>query len=183
MEGIAYYRFQTLPSTVRELNKIVSKKRLDCTHYYSNDYKGIEPFLNKEKQFFIQINDASNYVYKKISEDSISSRGLNLSSLIYDCENCSIAYGHPNKQVKLRNGKINPLRDFKNDGYIFIHNTEKTELELLVFPNMRDVIDSIYYDVLNGDLNCVINDYRDNAEVFYDYWTIDNTSPDLFSSL
>ena len=42
--GVAYYRFETLPKTVRESNKITSKSRLDCTYHYSNGYKGIDPF-------------------------------------------------------------------------------------------------------------------------------------------
>ena len=183
--GVAYYRFETLPKTVRESHKITSKSRLDCTYHYSNGYKGIDPFKSpKNNQFFINIVDASNYISKRVSDDTITSRGINLSSMIYDCEGCLTAYGYPNKQIHLRNGKLNPLRAFKDDAYIFIHNEDKTVLEMLVFPNEKENIENIYYDYLNGNNDFGLEDFRDKAEVFYNYyWYQTSTQPDLFSNL
>jgi hypothetical protein len=182
---VAYYRFETLPKTVRESNRIVSKSRLDCTYHYSNGYKGIEPFKSpRNNQFFINIVDASNYITKRVSEDTITSRGINLSSMIKDFEDCLISYGYPNKQIHLKNGRLNPLREFKDDAYLFVYNNDKTVLEMLVFPNEKENVENIYYEFINGYSDFDLEEIRDKAEIFYNYfWYQTSTQPDLITNL
>ena len=185
MKNIAYYKFITLSKEAREHNKIQSNTRLDCIYHNSNGYEGLVPFVvPKSKQFHIRIVNASNYVRNALYEEAITARGMNLSSLITDCEGCLVAYGYPSKQIHLKNGKLNPLKDFKDDGYIFIYNQERTELELLVFIGGRPCIEDIYYDYINWTTDFGIDELRSNAVQFYNYtWYQTSTQPDLFSNL
>lgn len=185
MKPNAYYKFIVLPEEVRQGNNIQSNNRLDCIEHWSNGYRGIKPFIvPSTKQFHLRFVTTSNFVRNTTFEETLTSRGMNVSSLMTDCDDCNIAYGFPSKQIHLRSGKLNPLRDFKDDGYIFIYNQERTVLELLIFIGGRPCIEDIYYEYLSGTNDYGINEVRDKAVQFYDYyWYKTSTQTNLFTEL
>ena len=169
--AVAYYRFENLPKTVKKLNKIRSEKRVDCTHHFNPiQYKGLTNFVNKNEQIFFYVTDTTQFSgnYQK-SEVALTQSKYNFSSIISECEGCNIGYGYPNPKFKLANGSINPLYNYRNDGYIFIHNDDYSKLELLVFPFKKDVIESIYNHIIDGYFDEQLEYIQGASKVFYNY--------------
>ena len=166
---VAYYKFSKLPKTVKKLNKIRSERRIDCTHHYNPlQYKGLTNFVNNKKQIFFYISDTTHHQYQK-SDVALTQSQFNFSSIIYECDGCNIGYGYPNPKYRLSNGSLNPLYKHRADGYIFIHNEEYSELELLVFPNKKNVIESLYNHILDGYFDEQLEYIQGASKVFYDY--------------
>ena len=168
---IVYYKFSKLPKVVKKLNKIRSEKRIDCTHHFNPiKYNGLTNFVNKKRQIFFYVTDTTQFSssFQK-SEVALTQSGFNFSSIIYECDGCNIGYGYPNPKYRLSNSQLNPLYKHRNDGYIFIHNEEYSEVELLVFPDKKDLIDSIYNHIIDGYFDEQLEYIQGASKVFYDY--------------
>jgi hypothetical protein len=69
----------------------------------------------------------------------------------------------------LSNGTPNPLFPFRNDGYLFLVNTDYTEIELLIIPDGRNLISSYYQKMIDGGFEEEVNLLRKQARPFYRY--------------
>jgi hypothetical protein len=173
----AYYKFIVLPDEVRNLNKIKSESRLDCisfTDKVTGNYKGLTFFVNPKGQFFLYKSSPDSFIEankKRISEWTLTSKSINLSSIyIEDLEKSEIGYGYPNPHRFLgKNKLINPLYDFRNDGYLFMMNKDFSELELFVIPDGRNLIRSYYQKLKDNCFDAEIKELRNQAKLFFNY--------------
>jgi len=172
----AYYKLAALPDEVRDANKIKSKARLDCisfTDMVVGNYKGLTYFVNHKGQLFFYKTPCRDFVNtdsKRLAEWSLTSNGLNFSSIYIDDLDCpEIGYGNPNANRLLSNGGINPLFEFRNDGYLFLINSEYTVIELFVIPDGRNLISSYYQKMIDGGFDDEVKQLRQQAKIFYQY--------------
>lgn len=171
----AYFKFIQLPDDTKAAYKIRSKKRLDCIVFNDQigNYQGLTNFVNSKGQLFLYKTECRQFVEtdtKRIAEWSLTGNGLNLSSIyIEDLEFPEIGYGYPNANRLLKDGSINPMFDFRNDGYLFIINNDYTEIEMLIFPDARNLISSHYQKFIDGGYDDQIREMRKQAISFYQY--------------
>lgn len=175
----SYYKFKALPDEVKQAHGIRSKERLDCTHHShtSNDaYTGLKPFQNKKGQLALYKTPARDIVKahsKRMAEWSLNNGQLNLSSIYIEDMDCpEIGYGYPNAKPRLSNGQLNPLFDYRNDGYLFLLNDDYTEIEVLIIENGRNLIGSYYQLMIDGGLNEQLQNLREQARPFFIYDTL-----------
>jgi hypothetical protein len=173
---VAYYKLATLPDEVRAANNIRSKARLDCicqTDLVAGNYKGLTKFVNHKGQLYFYKTPCKDFVNtdsKRIAEWSLTGNGLNLSSIYIDDIDCpEIGYGYPNANRLLSNDSLNPLFEFRNDGYLFLINRDYSEIELLVIPDGRNLIGSYYQKMIDGGFDDDIRAFRQAAKIFYRY--------------
>lgn len=171
-----YYKFEALPDSVKVLNKIRSKARVDCTRYHdksASGYKGLTYFVNHKGQMYFFKTPAREFITtdsKRLAEWSLTNDGLNLSSIyIDDIDFPEIGYGYPNSNRLLKNGAPNPLFEFRNDGYLFLMNKDYSQIELLIIPDGRNLINSYYQKLIDGGFDEQIKQLRDQAREFYQY--------------
>jgi hypothetical protein len=69
----------------------------------------------------------------------------------------------------LSNGKPNPQFEFRNDGYLFLVNTDYTEIEVLVITDGRNLISSYYQKMIDGGFDDELKILREQARPFYRY--------------
>jgi hypothetical protein len=172
----AYYKLASLPDEVRAANKIRSKARLDCisfTDMVAGNYKGLTNFVNQKGQLFFYktlCRDFVNTDSKRLAEWSLTSNGLNFSSIYIDDLDCpEIGYGYPNASRLLSNGSQNPQFNFRNDGYLFLTNKDYSEIELLIVLNGRNLISSYYQKLIDGGFDDEIKLLRQNSQTFFKY--------------
>jgi hypothetical protein len=172
----AYYKLALLPDDVRAANKIRSKARLDCisfTDMVAGSYKGLTNFVNHKGQLFFYKTPCRDFVNtdsKRLSEWSLTSNGLNFSSIyIDDLDFSEIGYGYPNANRLLSNGNQNPLFEFRNDGYLFLINKDYSEIELLIILGGRNLISSYYQKMIDGGFDDEVRQLRQQSKVFYKY--------------
>ncbi len=171
----AYYKLIQLPDDTKEANKIRSKKRLDCISFNDQigNYQGLTNFVNSKGQLFLYKTECRQFVEtdsKRIAEWSLTGNGLNLSSIyIEDLEFPEIGYGYPNANRLLKDGSINPMFEFRNDGYLFILNKDFSEIEILILPDARNLIGSHYQKFIDSGYDDQIREMRKQAITFYQY--------------
>ena len=172
----AYFKLALLPDEVRASNKIRSKARLDCIVYsdlVKGNYKGLTNFVNHKGQLFFYKTPCKDFVTtdsKRLAEWSLTGNGLNFSSIyIDDLDYPEIGYGYPNASRLLSNGSINPLFEFRNDGYLFVMNKDYSEIELLIIPDGRNLISSYYQKFIDGGFDDEVRQLRLQAKPFYQY--------------
>lgn len=168
----AFYRFENLPPELREANKINSKKRLDCTGH-AGDYKGLINFVNNKGMLFFYLTTARDFVNaesKRIADVSLTNGSINLTSIyIEDVDFPHIGYGYPNAKRLLANGNENPMFQYRNDGYLFIMNTEYSRIDLFVVTDGRNLITAYYQKLIDGGFDDEISALRKQAKPFFDY--------------
>lgn len=176
----ALYKFVSLPDDVKASNKIRSKARLDCISFsdqISGGYKGLMIFVNCKGQLFLYKTPCRDFVSadsKRMAEwaltNSINAQTINFSSIYIEDMDCQeIGYGYSNPNRLLSNGKPNPQFEFRNDGYLFLVNTDYTEIEVLVIPDGRNLISSYYQKMIDGGFDDELKILREQARPFYRY--------------
>ena len=65
--------------------------------------------------------------------------------------------------------KPNPLFAFRNDLYLFIINSDYTEIEILIIPGQKNLWNTYYFKIIQGEFDEVIHNLRANAITFFDY--------------
>lgn len=168
---VGYYKLVCLPDEVKAQNKIRSKARLDCIAFAGN-YKGLTNFVNKQGQLFFYKTPCKEFIEaqtKRLAEWSLTN-GLNFSSIyIEDFDVLEYGYGYPNANLRLKNGDLNPLHSFRNDGYLFIVNKDYTEIEVLVLQDGRNLISHYYQHLIDGFFDAEIQRLRTEAKPFFNY--------------
>lgn len=176
----ALYKFGSLPDDVKASHKIRSKARLDCVSFsdrMSGGYKGLTNFVNTKGQLFLYKTPCRDFVSadsKRMAEwaltNSINGQTINFSSIYIEDMDCQeIGYGYSNPNRLLSNGKPNPQFEFRNDGYLFLVNTDYTEIEVLVIPDGRNLISSYYQKMIDGGFDDELKILREQARPFYRY--------------
>ena len=184
------YVFKDFDKKQKKANGIRANHRLDCIyHLHKCDTpkflkKGehpLYPFENRKRQLFLYQQPTLKVLNKRsnrMAEYCLTGNNLNLSSLYteYETKSKQWAYGFPNKKDMLslfQRNSYSPLYDYTNDGYIFIGNygSDKQDrrfnyLELYVFPEARDEIESIYNLAIDGEYDDLFDYYR---EIAYPY--------------
>lgn len=174
------YKFISLPDEVKAAHKIRSKARLDCVAYTDKAearYEGLTKFVNQKGQLFFFKTPARDFVSansKRIAEwsltNGIGKSTINFSSLFIEDTDCpEIGYGYPNANRLLSNGSLNPLFNFRNDGYLFLINRDYTEIEVLIIPDGRNLISSYYQKMIDGGFDDEVSELRKQAKPFYRY--------------
>lgn len=170
----AYYKLMSLSDEVRASNKIRSKARLDCVSFTDlTNYKGLKNFVSGKGQLFFYKTQAREIVEansKRKAEWLLSNGSLNFSSIfIEDFDFPEYGYGYPNANRLLRDGSPNPLFPFRNDGYLFICNSDYSQIELLIIPDSRNLISSYYHKLIDGGFDEDLKRFRNEAKPFYNY--------------
>jgi hypothetical protein len=172
----AYFKLVQLPDEVKVINRIRSKARYDCiicSDIVEAKYQGLIPFVNGKGQLLFYKTPSREIVntdLKRLAEWSLTNNSLNLSSIYIEDLDCpEIGYGYPNANRLLSNGTPNPLFPFRNDGYLFLVNTDYTEIELLIIPDGRNLISSYYQKMIDGGFEEEVNLLRKQARPFYRY--------------
>lgn len=165
----AYYKFQNLPQEVKDANKIRSPQRLECVAAANPiGYKGMEPFLNKKGQLFFYLTEAEKIVeaeQERRAEVALTNGSLNFSSLFLpDLDQPEFSFGHPNSKRLLSNRKPNPLYPFRNDGYLFLSSLDYQQIELLIIPQGRYLIQAYCHRLMDGGFEEEIAHLWEQAE-------------------
>ncbi len=168
----AYYLFKNLPPHIKNANGFRSIPRLDCIKYMGN-YQGLDAFKNARGMFYLYPTDTSNFIDrngKRIPTIALSNGTYNLSSIHTESlDNPGFAYGYPNPNKRLENGKENPLFDYRLDGYLFVKNEDLSQIEILVIKGGRNLITEAFQRLLDGDFDSELEKLRAEASVFYNY--------------
>jgi hypothetical protein len=167
----AYYKLVSLSDEPRAKNKIKSDSRLDCT-MYSGEYEGLKAFVNKKGMMYFFKIPTKHFVKasdERRADISLNNGKLNLSSLYTFPIHRNYGFGYPNGKRLLSNGGDNPLYGFRNDAYLFINNFYFSEIELLIVPNGRNLIEGYYKQLIDGEYDEVIQHFRDISKPFFNY--------------
>jgi hypothetical protein len=169
-----YYKLALLPDEIRTANKIRSKQRLDCIAFTDLiDYKGLTYFVNFKGQLFFYKTPCRDFVNtdrKRLAEWSLTNNSINLSSIyIEDFDFPEIGFGYPNAKRLLSNGSINPMFDFRNDGYLFLMNSDYTEIEILIIPEGRNLITGYYQRFIDNGFEAELKRLRELSKPFCKY--------------
>ena len=167
-----YFLFENLPAEVKKTNGIRSEQRLDCTKI-AGDYKGLDAFKNKKSMIYLFPTETNDFVEcngKRMATKALTNGTLNLSSLYIGNFNFpTFAYGYPNAKSKLKNGDVNPLYNYRQDGYLFLKNSELTRIELFVIVGGRNLIEEAFNRFLDNDFDSEIEQLRNETKPFFNY--------------
>lgn len=170
-----YLKLAVLPDGIKA-NWTKSKTRLDCVkHYNLDNYKGLSFFVNPKGQLFFFKTPAVEIVKantQKRAEWSLTNKSVNLSSIWIELpEFRQYAYGYPspNKMLGRNKNKPNPLFSFKDDLYLFIINNDYTEIEILIIPDGRNLLNTYYQKLIDGYFDELLEKFRNESKPFFDY--------------
>ena len=170
-----YYKLQNLPQEIKQKFNIKSLARLDCVSFYNeNNYKGMTYFVNNKGHMHFYKSPARKICNSDLKRQAVwmlTNKSINLSSIFVELvEYPQYGYGNPPHQKVLGKGyKPNPLFAFRNDLYLFIINADYSEIELIIVPEQKNLWNTYYFKLIQGELNEIIQNLRDNSKPFFDY--------------
>ena len=187
-EAVAYFYFKVLPEDVKAANKIklnASEKRLDCVSYSNpNNWKGfdfcISPSGKDKNRLFWTLRKAyyrqnvnvlrrAEYQFKR----DIKKNPENISSLYIEHETTSQLYGYgyfSNKQTSGdKDTRPNPFYVWHKDLFLILINPEYTIFEFLIFENGRNLHGLHLKNLIQGEYNSILDEFRKNSTPFYEY--------------
>lgn len=88
---------------------------------------------------------------------------LNLTGLRFAPDSTTVASGEPCADAKLKNGKDNPLYQWRNDGFLFLFSDDKATLEIIVITAGRAFVDAYRQQLATGGFNDWLSETRKNA--------------------
>lgn len=173
---IAYYKLIALPAEIKAKHGIRSKVRLDCILHNESrlgGYRGLEPIYSHKGQFYLYLTNSGHFLNadsRRKPEWSLTRSGFNLTSIyLEDFDFPQYGYGYPYSERFMGDGSENPLYNFRNDAYLIIMNADRSEVELLVIPDSRNMISSYYNLMLDGELDEAIAQLRKDVKPFFEY--------------
>lgn len=165
-----------LPNEVKELYKIKSTYRFDCiliAEQPNSEYKGFEAFKNPKGMLFFYKAESKELIEansKRLAEFCLGNNNLNFSSLYFLIESPLFAFGYPNpKKFISKDKKPNPLFEFRNDLYLFIINTDFTEIEVLIIPNNRHLANQHYQRLIDNEYSDILESLRKKYKPYFPY--------------
>ena len=170
----AYYRFESLPQTVRDAHKINSLSRVDCVASWNpNEYAGLSVYQNPKGMlffYFVESRDMVKASDKRRASYTMSNGKLNLTSLHYERpELKQFCFGYPNAKQNLNDGSPNPALPYRHDAYLFVCDWQKQAIELLLVENGKPFIDALYYDLIDGNYDEELKRIRTTARPYFLY--------------
>ena len=170
----AYYNLEILSDNLKAANKIkVGAKipRYDCTLFNGN-YQGIKPFINPKGMFKLSLMECRDFVKtdkRRMAEFAlVGGKNLNFSSLFAEDGN-TIYYGYPNGKPFLKDGRQNPLFQFRNDLYIFLIDKAFQQIEILILPNQKGFALELVQSFIEGDYDDDLDILKNNPKTFFHY--------------
>lgn len=170
----AYYKLEILSDELKSSNKIKVGARIpryDCTRC-SGKYEGINPFINSKGMFKLSLMECRDFVKtdkRRMTEFAlVGGKSYNFSSLFSEDGN-TIYYGYPNGKPFLKDGRKNPLFQFRNDLYIFLIDKTFQEIEILILPNQKGFALELVQSFTEGDYDDDIELFRNNYKTFFNY--------------
>ena len=170
---LAYYKFVCLPNEVKTKNGIRSKQRLDCI-LHAGEWQGMNYFINKKGHLCLFKAPKGSYMSgsaKRHSEWSLTNNSLNFSSIyLEDPEFIQYGFGYPNKKATLgKKQELNPLFPFRNDCFLFITNLDLTEVEVIIFKDVRNLVSHYYQYLIDGMFDNELNELRSGGKPYFKY--------------
>ena len=177
-----YLRIEVLPCEVKKRHKIKAESsipRLDVTAqagYYKplealkND-KGIIYFNLIETRGYINSTDIRRADVRLQCRDNIGKQSVNFSSIYLldlNTENI-IAYGNPPSAKTLKTGKQNPFFENREDGFLFLAKKDFSEIEILIVPNGKYIIQGLAKEISDGKMNDILKNLRSHAKPIFNY--------------
>jgi hypothetical protein len=185
-----YFKFIVLPEELRKQHKIKSLNRLDCIAYSDAgliELNGLMNFVNVKGQLVFYPTRANQFVKahsSRIAQWALTGgSSLNFSSLFMMAQFPQFAWGCPNSRAKLKSGEVNPMAAFKNDGYLFLLNSDFTEVEVLILPHCAHIIELLFQQLLDGNFDEEIEAMRGQAKPFFNYSDANNKQYLLIESV
>lgn len=166
----AYYKLEVLSKDLAEYNKIKSRNRFDCISF-TDEYLGINSFINKKGMFYMYLNNPKHIVKSRNERKSnllLTSQGLNFTSLYNEFDG-SKYYGYPNENLKLKNGDLNPLYNFRNDIYLFEISSDFKSIDLFIIKNQKGLVSQIYQMFIDGEFETEIEEIKSKTKPFFNY--------------
>ena len=163
---MGYYKLVKLDGLTKQEYDINAPHRLDCTHFHvkPNDGRGIDKLKKKSGKHQNMLYGYLSDPFNNKGDYSFIINGINLSTIMYVCDNCNRGFGTPPPD--------NPeFREYRNDGYLFTFNANYSVVELLVIPNGKHSIASYYGQFLDGEFDKELEEHRTSAVTFYPYNT------------
>ncbi len=177
LDNIVYLKLIDLPQQARDSFNIKSLQRLDCVSACipNADMRGLTFFINGKGQLYFyktKARDICKVDLKRQAVWMLTGKSINLSSIFVELEEYpQFAYGNPphSKMMGLKRDKPNPLFAFKNDLYLFLINSDYSEIELIILPGQKNLWNTYYFKLIQGEFDELIEKLRTNAEPFFDY--------------
>jgi len=170
----AYYKLEMLSDDLKAANKIkvgAKTPRFDCTEF-TGSYKGIKPFINPKGMLKLSLMDCKDFVKtdkKRMAEFAlVGGKNLNFSSL-YAQDGSNIYYGYPNGKPFLKDGRVNPLFQFRNDLYIFFIPEDFKQIDLFVLPYQKGFAMELLQSFFEGDFDDDLNTLKNSSNTFFNY--------------
>lgn len=88
---------------------------------------------------------------------------LNVTGLRFAPDSMTVASGEPCADAKLKNGKDNPLFQWRNDGFLFLFSEDKATLEVIVITGGRAFIDAYRQQLAAGGFDSWLEGTRKNC--------------------
>lgn len=170
----AYYRFESLPQSVRQAYKITSLSRLDCVAVWNpKKYKGLSVYQNPRGMlffYFVESHDMINVSDKRRVSYTLSNGKQNLTSLYVERPGFKqFCYGYPNGKPFLQDGSPNPALPYRHDAYLFVCDWQRQVIELLVVQDGKPFINTLYYDLIKGTYADELHRLRIEARPYFLY--------------
>ena len=170
----AYYKLSILSDDLKAANKIkvgAKTPRYDCIEFIGA-YEGINPFVNPKGMFklsYADSNDVVNTDKRRVGEFAlVGGKSLTFSSL-YSIEGSNFYYGYPNGKPFLKDGRQNPLIQYRNDLYVFVIDKDFAQIELLVLPNQKGYALELFQSFTEGDFDDDLEKLKNNSNTFFSY--------------
>lgn len=174
-----YFKFIELATEIRHYNglKPETKNRLDCLLAYTptHDYRGLRFFLNPKGMLYLNKTQARNISKVALQRQAVwmlTNKNINLSSIFVDVpEHPEYGYGNPpySQMLGKNRNKPNPLFIYRNDLYLFVLKPDYSEVELIIIPEQKNLWNTYYFKLIQGELDEILQELRKKAVVFYDY--------------
>ena len=160
-----YYRFESLPSELKQKHNISSDFRFDCTAFVDTKVRLLSDSNTEGKLFFYKRHPS----FFKMTSDLrrqpefvlTNRRGCHLSCFFFgDIEDSLNGYGStiefiPNKIIR--------------DAHLFVINPDKSSIELFGIEGGDNLIRTYFHKLQNGKMDKEIHQLRKIATPFYDY--------------
>ena len=176
-----YIKLEQLPEEVKRVNNIkvgASVPRLDCTAmagYYEGlkcltSSKGQLKFYLQQTRGLINSNDQRRAVFFLMGEHSINFSSVFMQSFDNADQSKCFGYGEPNKNAMMKNGNLNPMLPYSEDGYLFISNPGFTVIEILIITKGRYLLQGYLKMLENGAYEEALQAMREQAKPIFNYW-------------
>jgi hypothetical protein len=170
----SYYLFEKLSEEDRAANNIRSANRFECIKMASPELvHPLQPSVKKSGMLWLYMSQADAMIQanrKRKAQYVLTDGKNNISSMYFeDLENSLFAYGYPNPKEKLANNEANPYFSIRNHVLLFKVNQDFTSMEVLVFPDAKQMVKGYYSLFIDGDFEDLLKACRQDALEYYSY--------------